>query len=72
MIRDMARAQGQGDITREQAMEMFSGMASSLLVSRLGKPEDIGSLTAFLASPLADFITGANFRVDGGFVPTTN
>ncbi len=72
MMYEMARAQGKGDITREQAMEMFGGMAASLLTNRIGKPEDIGSLAAFLASPLTDFITGANFRVDGGHVPTTN
>ncbi len=69
---EMARAQGRGQINREQAMEMFKGMAESLPVSRLGRPEEIGSLAAYLASPLSDFITGANFRVDGGYVPSTN
>ena len=33
---------------------------------RLGRPEDVGALVAFLSSPMADFITGANYRVDGG------
>lgn len=36
------------------------------LVRRFGKPEEIASVAAFLASPLADFITCANYRVDGG------
>lgn len=33
---------------------------------RVGKPEDIGHLVAFLVSGEASFITGANFTVDGG------
>jgi NAD(P)-dependent dehydrogenase (short-subunit alcohol dehydrogenase family) len=33
---------------------------------RVGKPEDIAALAAFLASGEASFITGANFIVDGG------
>ena len=36
------------------------------LVGRLGTPEDVGAMITFLASPVAGFITGANFRVDGG------
>ncbi|TCS70989.1 3-oxoacyl-[acyl-carrier protein] reductase [Sulfuritortus calidifontis] len=34
----------------------------------LGRPEDIGRLTAFIASPMAAFITGATYVVDGGQV----
>jgi NAD(P)-dependent dehydrogenase (short-subunit alcohol dehydrogenase family) len=33
---------------------------------RVGRPEDIASLAAYLISPEAGFITGANFVVDGG------
>jgi len=33
---------------------------------RVGKPEDIASLAAYLISPEAGFITGANYVVDGG------
>ncbi len=35
---------------------------------RLGRVEDVANLVAFIASPLADFINGANLRVDGGFM----
>jgi NAD(P)-dependent dehydrogenase (short-subunit alcohol dehydrogenase family) len=33
---------------------------------RVGRPEDIAALAAFLVSDQACFITGANFTVDGG------
>ncbi len=35
-------------------------------VGRLGKPEEIGAIVAFLASDDAAFITGANISVNGG------
>jgi len=43
-----------------------------LCVSRLGRPADIGNMVAFLASPLAEYISGANFRVDGGQCRSVN
>ncbi|GGI94505.1 SDR family oxidoreductase [Halopseudomonas pertucinogena] len=35
-------------------------------VGRVGQPEDIGELVAFLLSPAAGFITGQNMVADGG------
>ncbi len=35
-------------------------------LGRMGKPEDVAGLAAFLASPDADYVTGSTYYVDGG------
>ncbi|MCC7351279.1 MAG: glucose 1-dehydrogenase [Phycisphaerales bacterium] len=37
------------------------------LTRRLGRPEDVANMAVFLASDLAEFITGAIIPVDGGY-----
>jgi 3-oxoacyl-[acyl-carrier protein] reductase len=49
------------DIEKKVANEVFPTM-----VGRLGKIEEVGDLAAFLASPIADFIHGVNYHIDGG------
>ncbi|MGN6356212.1 MAG: SDR family NAD(P)-dependent oxidoreductase [Novosphingobium sp.] len=39
---------------------------------RLGTPEDLGLIIATLASPISGFVTGANYRVDGGQIRSLN
>ena len=39
---------------------------------RLGKPQELALVACMLASPLSGFITGANYRVDGGQVRGLN
>lgn len=38
---------------------------------RLGRPEDIASAVAYLASPRADYVNGIELRVDGGITGTS-
>lgn len=40
-------------------------------LGRIGKPEELAALVAFLASPLAGYITGATIPVDGGAIKAT-
>lgn len=37
-----------------------------LMIKRLGQPEDIGWCATFLASDESSWVTGADFRIDGG------
>jgi 3-oxoacyl-[acyl-carrier protein] reductase len=39
-----------------------------MAVGRYGKPEEIAGAVAYLASPEAAFITGAELVADGGFL----
>jgi NAD(P)-dependent dehydrogenase (short-subunit alcohol dehydrogenase family) len=45
---------------------MLGGFARHTLTPRLGTPQDVAHLVAFLASDEAGFITGETITVDGG------
>jgi 3-oxoacyl-[acyl-carrier protein] reductase len=46
--------------------EQREAMAKSILLGRMGQPEDIGEAVVFLASDAAGYITGATLPVSGG------
>jgi glucose 1-dehydrogenase len=48
--------------------ELLNGLLNNIPLKRLGKPEDVAGVAAFLASPDADYITGTTIHVDGGLL----
>ena len=47
--------------------DVEEALADHTALRRLGRPEEIGAAVAFLASPAASYVTGAELIVDGGF-----
>jgi 3-oxoacyl-[acyl-carrier protein] reductase len=66
MLSSLAATQGWGDHwpdIEKKATDSFSPNDAG----RIGDPEEYAALVAFLASPLAGYITGATLAMDGGW-----
>jgi len=48
--------------------QLLADRAKDIPLRRIGRPEELAALVAFLASPLAGYITGATIQCDGGAV----
>jgi acetoacetyl-CoA reductase len=59
-----------GYIATEMVMavkeEVRNAIIAGIPIGRLGAPEEVAALVAFLAGPNAGFITGANIAINGG------
>jgi len=47
--------------------DVYDKINESIPMGRMGEPDDIAAMIAFLASDDAQYITGGEFTVDGGF-----
>ncbi|MBC7236807.1 MAG: SDR family oxidoreductase [Chloroflexi bacterium] len=65
-VRDIAstRAEREG----KTIQEIIDEIAADIPARRLGRPEELAALIAFLASERAAYITGTTIQSDGGFI----
>jgi NAD(P)-dependent dehydrogenase (short-subunit alcohol dehydrogenase family) len=67
MIMDISHSQNISEAAaRQSIMDMLGGVP----LGRTGKPEEVAELVAFLASARAGFISGVDYILDGGTIPT--
>jgi NAD(P)-dependent dehydrogenase (short-subunit alcohol dehydrogenase family) len=67
MITDISKGRGVSeDAARQLSLDMLGGIP----LGRPGRPEEVAELVAFLASERAAFISGADYVIDGGTIPT--
>ena len=56
------------DMTKGLGEDLRKKLMEKIPLARLGQPEDIAGVVAFLTSPAASYITGQILTVDGGMV----
>lgn len=58
---------GNWDVIKQHMPQLFDSIQGKMPTQELGDPQQIADIVAFLASPRATLVTGANVVADGGF-----
>jgi NAD(P)-dependent dehydrogenase (short-subunit alcohol dehydrogenase family) len=59
-----------GHATGARPEDVASGAARAMVTGRFSRPDEVADLVLLLASDVTANVTGADFRIDGGLVPT--
>ncbi|MEH0157307.1 SDR family oxidoreductase [Limibacter armeniacum] len=68
--RMMERIADSSNITKEQAIQSVMDALGGIPIGRPAQPQEVAELVGFLVSPRANYLTGTEFVIDGGTVPT--
>lgn len=68
--RMMERIAASSDISVEQAAQSVMDALGGIPIGRPAQPEEIAEFVGFLASPRANYLTGSEYIIDGGTIPT--
>ncbi|MBK1442651.1 SDR family oxidoreductase [Parapedobacter sp. ISTM3] len=64
------RIAGSSNITLAQATQSVMDALGGIPYGRPAKPEEVAELVGFLVSPRAGYLTGTEYVIDGGTIPT--
>jgi len=67
LVNELASKKG---IDFDGARKLLMDSLGGIPIGRPARPEEIADLVAFLASPRATSITGSEYVIDGGTIPT--